>query len=297
MSLSRVLESFLMERDATYTVEFHSASTTSVDTARRARIDEESLVKSVVLEDDRGFVLAVLPASCRLELDRIHKKLGRSLQLSSEQDVIRLFPDCALGAVPPVGAAFGLATVVDSSLEDRDEVFFEGGDHETLVRMEGGEFFGLLATASVAEIAAERAGLKAALELREQLGRSLSRIFEAAEAPIRSDSSWRQRVQRALVRLVLAADAHIGESESPGGFLVEVESKAPRLWREVDRMRVEHAELLKDCFRILEYLRDDIASSRRIRNEVFALVKRFERHRHRGADLVYEAYGVDLGGG
>jgi Ala-tRNA(Pro) deacylase len=297
MPLSRVLESYLLERHATYTIEVHSASTTSVDTARRARIDEESLVKSVVLEDDRGFVLAVLPASCRLELDRIRKKLGRSLHLSSEHEVIRLFPDCALGAVPPLGAAYGLPTVIDSSLEDRDEVFFEGGDHETLVRMDGGEFFGLLATASVAEISAERAGLKAALELREQLGRSLTRIRDAVEASIGSESSWRQRVQRALVRLVMAADAHIGESEGPGGLLTEVELKAPRLWREADRMRTEHTELLDDCFRILEQLRGELASSRLIRNEVLTLVERFELHRHRGADLVYEAYGVDIGGG
>ena len=297
MSLSRVLESYLSERDATYTVEVHSASTTSVDTARRARIDEESLVKSVVLEDDRGFVLAVLPASCRLELDRIRNKLGRRLQLSSECDVIRLFPDCALGAVPPLGAAYGLPTVIDSSLEDRDEVFFEGGDHESLVRMAGGEFFGLLATASVAEIAAERAGLKAALELREQLGRSLVTIRDAAEASISSGSSWRQRVQRALVRLVVAADAHIGESEGPGGLLTEVEEKAPRLWRAADRMRVEHGELLEDCFHVLEGLRGDRVSSNLIRSDVLALVERFEMHRHRGADLVYEAYGVDIGGG
>ena len=297
MPLSRVLETYLLERDATFTVEVHSTSTTSVDTARRARIDEESLVKSVVLEDDRGFVLAVLPASCHLELDRIEKKLGRTLRISSERDVIRLFPDCALGAVPPLGAAYGLPTVIDSSLEDRDEVFFEGGDHETLVRMGGIEFFGLLATASVAEIAAERAGLKAAIEAREQLARSLTRIREAVEASVRSESAWRQRVQRVLVRLVMAADAHVGESEGPGGLLVEVESKAPRLWREVDGMRVEHAELLRECFGILERLRDDVASSHRIRNEVLVLIERFEGHRHRGADLVYEAYGVDIGGG
>lgn len=297
MSLSRVLESFLSERDATYTVEMHSASTTSVDTARRAHIDEESLVKSVVLEDDRGFVLAVLPASCRLELDRIRRKLGRSLQLSSEHEVVRLFPDCALGAVPPVGAAYGLPTVVDSSLEDRDEVFFEGGDHESLVRMAGGEFFGLLATASVAEIAAERAGLKAALELREQLGRSLAAIRTAAESSIERESSWRKHVQRSLVRLVMAADAHIGESEGPGGLLTEVESKAPRLWREADKMRAEHSELLEDCFRVLEELRGETSSSSLIRHDVLTLVERFEMHRHRGADLVYEAYGVDIGGG
>ena len=297
MSLSRVVEAYLSNRDATYTVEMHAISTTSVDTARRAQIDEESLVKSVVLEDDRGFVLAVLPASCRLELDRLRIKLGRSLHLSSETEAVRLFPDCVLGAIPPLGAAYGLATVVDSSLEGREEIYFEGGDHESLVRMAGGEFFGLLATASVGEIAAERAGLGPALASREQLGRALSAIRRALDASTDRDSTWRQRMQREFVRLVVAANAHVGESEAPSGLLVEVESKAPRLWREVDGMRAEHEELLEDCFHVLEDLRGSRASSSLIRSFVIRLVERFEGHRHRAADLVYEAYGVDIGGG
>ncbi len=297
MSLSRVLESYLSDRHATYTVETHAASTTSVDTARLAHIDEDSLVKSVVLQDERGFVLAVLPASCRLQLDRIQDKLGRRLHLCSENDVVRLFPDCALGAVPPLGAAYGLPTVLDVSLEGRDEVFFEGGDHESLVRMDGGEFFGLLATASVAEISAERASLKVTLALREQLGRALYTVRRAADASNLNDSAWRQRVHRALVRLVVAADDHIGESEAPGGLLAEVEGKAPRVWRQVSAMRGEHGEMLEDCFSILEELKGSRTSSRLIRSDMLGLAGRFDAHRHRAADLVYEAFGVDIGGG
>jgi Ala-tRNA(Pro) deacylase len=296
MSLSRVLESYLTERDATYTVEMHSASSTSVETARRARIDERLLAKSVVLEDARGFVLAVLPASCRLQLDRIQTKLGRRLHLSTEHEVLRLFPDCALGAVPPFGAAYGLPTVIDSSLEDRDEVFFEGGDHESLVRMSGGEFFGLLSTASVGEIASERPSLNAALQMRERLGTALSAIRMAAASPLGSEAHFRQRLQRALVKLAMAAEDHIAETEAPGGLLAEVEEEAPRLWRQTNRMRAEHGELLEECFRVLEQMKGS-DSSRFIRSEVLDLVERFEAHRHRGADLVYQAFGVDIGGG
>ncbi|MFP6655889.1 MAG: YbaK/EbsC family protein [Myxococcota bacterium] len=297
MSLSRVLESYLSDREATYTVETHTISTTSAETARRAHIDEDSLVKSVLLEDDRGFVLAVLPASCRIELNRISEKLGRRLQLSDENQVVKHFPDCAFGAVPPVGAAYGLATVIDASLEGRDELFFEGGDHKTLVRMAGGEFFGLLSTASVAEIAAERPSLKLAREFREQLGRSLSLAKKAAEAVIDSPSSWQDRLQRALVRLVMAADVHIGETEGPDGVLVEIETAAPRLWHEADNLREEHAELLEACFDLLAELRDGTSTSNLIRKDVLHLVARFEVHRRRAADLVYEAFGVDIGGG
>jgi Ala-tRNA(Pro) deacylase len=297
MSLSRVLEGYLADRDATYTIEMHSASTTSVDTARLARIDEDSLAKSVLLKDERGFVLAVLPASRRLEFDRIERKLGRRLQLSSEREIIDLFPDCALGAVPPLGAAYGLPTVIDSSLEGRSEVFFEAGDHESLIRMDGDEFFGLLATASVAEIAADRACLNAALARRELLGRSLSALRKAADAPIGGAAIWRSRLKGALRRLVVAADDHIGETEAPGGLLAEVEEKAPRLWREVDRMRDQHVTLLSDCFRMLKEVNGKTASCQLMRHDALRLAEQFEVHRHAAADLVYESFGIDIGGG
>ena len=149
----------------------------------------------------------------------------------------------------------------------------------------------------MAEIAAERPRLKLTREFREQLGRSLSLAKKAAEAAIDSPSSWQDRLQRALVRLVMAADVHIGETEGPDGELVEIETAAPRLWHEADNLREEHAELLEACFDLLAELRDGTSTSNLIRKDVLHLVARFEVHRRRAADLVYEAFGVDIGGG
>ena len=296
MSLAHTLETYLSERGARYTVEHHSASKTSLDTARNACIDEESLAKSVVLEDDRGFVLAVLPASRRLEIGRVRRILGRALRISREYDMVELFPDCAIGAVPPLGSAYGLATVVDASLEDRDEIFFEAGDHETLVRMDGGQFLGLLATASVAEIATERASLTAALVRKEQLYASQDDVRRAVGAPIGSGTRWRVRLQRTLEKLALAADEHVAETEASDGILAEIIAEAPRLWREVDGLRAEHSMLIEVCARVIGRLKGS-DSSLLVRREVQALLGKFEAHRHRGADLVYEAFDVDIGGG
>lgn len=296
MSLAQTLESFLSERGARYTIEHHAASTTSLDTARSACIDEESLAKSLVLDDDRGYVLAVLPASRRLEIGRVRNKLRRPLQLSREYKMVKLFPDCALGAVPPLGAAYGLATVVDAHFEDCEEVFFEGGDHETLVRMDGAEFLGLLSTASVAEIAGERTSLETALERKERLYDSLISVRRAVSAPIASGAHWRRRLHRELVKLARAADDHVAETEAVGGLLSEIVEQAPRLWRETDGLRAEHVMLVSECARVLDQLVGS-NSPLSIRRQVNLLLGRFERHRYRGADLVYEAFDVDIGGG
>jgi Ala-tRNA(Pro) deacylase len=296
MSLSHTLESYLFSHGARYSIEHHMPSMTSLDTARSACIDEGALAKSVVLEDDQGFVLAVLPASRRLQLGRVREELGRSLHLSHENDMVRLFPDCALGAVPALGAAYGLPTVVDASLEGREEVFFEGGDHETLVRMNGGDFLDLLDGASVAEIACEHENLTAALVLRERLYDALLATGRAIAAPVGSGHRWLERLERELIRLGDAFDEHIEQTEGPDGLLTEIDHQAPRLWREVERLRDDHVELKDECDRVIALLGRH-GSSLALRSRVHALIGRFEEHRHQGADLVYEAFDVDIGGG
>jgi Ala-tRNA(Pro) deacylase len=296
MSLAQTLESYLSDRGVRYTVERHSASTTSLGTARKACVDEASLAKSVVLEDDRGFVLAVLPASRMLEIGRVRNKLGRPLHLSCEFEMVRLFPDCALGAVPPLGAAYGLPTLVDAHFDECDEIFFEGGDHETLVRMDGGEFLGLLATAFVGEITSERTPLAAAIELKERLYDSLISVRRAVGAPIASGTHWRERLRRELLGLARAADDHVRDTEATDGLLAEIVEEAPRLWREAEGLRAEHESLTKECGRMLERI-DGIDSPLSLRSRANDLLGRFERHRYRGADLVYEAFDVDIGGG
>jgi Ala-tRNA(Pro) deacylase len=51
-----------------------------------------------------------------------------------------VFRDCASGAVPPIGPAYGLETVVEERLLAEPDVYFEGGDHESLVHVRGEAF-------------------------------------------------------------------------------------------------------------------------------------------------------------
>ena len=70
-----------------------------------------------------------------------------NLELAQEDELALLFPDCELGAIPAVGLAYGIGTVVDDSLLEQEEVYFEGGDHEHLVQVTGGSFQRLMAGA------------------------------------------------------------------------------------------------------------------------------------------------------
>jgi Ala-tRNA(Pro) deacylase len=296
MSLAHRVENFLERHEVDFSVQLHPWSSSSLAAAHSAHVDEDSVAKSVVLEDERGFVLAVLPASHRLELDRLRTELGRALHLSGESAATRLFPDCAVGAIPPLGAAYGLETVLDTKLEGREEIFFEGGDHESLVRVAGNVFLDLLTNAAVAEIATDSPRLNAAIVLREKLHDSLQALSRSISAPVGQGQRWCHRVDRSLLRVAAALDEHISETEGPDGVLREIVEQAPRLWREVDALEVDHTTLAESCREIQENL-SRRASPQATRRRALKLIERFEHHRHRGADLAYEAFGVDIGGG
>ena len=65
----------------------------------------------------------------------------------TKTEIRQLFPDCALGAVPPVGEAYELDVIVDDSIQEQPDVYLEGGDHATLVHMDQAQFARLMAEA------------------------------------------------------------------------------------------------------------------------------------------------------
>jgi Ala-tRNA(Pro) deacylase len=145
MAIAARLKWFLDSRGAHYDLVPHPHTSTSLETAEAARVPGGRVAKCVLLEDERGYLMAVLPASHRIRIRELTEQLERSLELASESELGQLFGDCELGAVPPVGAAYGLPTVVDDSLLSAPEVYFEAGDHEDLVHLSGVEFLSLLA--------------------------------------------------------------------------------------------------------------------------------------------------------
>jgi Ala-tRNA(Pro) deacylase len=149
MSIPSILANYLQQSGARYEVCAHAHSRTSAETARLAHVPERLLAKSVLLEDDDGCVMAVVPADARVRVSALARLLGRTaLRLSDEDTVKRLFTDCDPGAVPPFGMAYGVETAVDEELFARNpDVYVESGDHEQLLHMSRGQFTELMAHA------------------------------------------------------------------------------------------------------------------------------------------------------
>lgn len=146
MSIAPTLQRHL-DSNVTYEVITHEATMSSTRTAQACHIPGDCLAKAIVLRHNGGYLLAVLPASHHIRLTDLKREIGDDVGLADEGEIKRLFPDCALGAVPPVGECYGLDVIVDGSIEDRPDVYLEGGDHMTLVHVDRAQFARLMAEA------------------------------------------------------------------------------------------------------------------------------------------------------
>jgi Ala-tRNA(Pro) deacylase len=147
MSIAYRVQDYIAEHEIPWDPVSHDASQSSMETARLAHVPPDRLAKAVVLEDDDGYVLAVIGADRRLNVRQFAETLERDLRLASERVLRTLFSDCLPGAVPPVGEAYGISTVWDKMLGEQPDVYFEGGDHRTLVHMRGFDFGELMRSA------------------------------------------------------------------------------------------------------------------------------------------------------
>ena len=148
MTIADTLQRRLNEVGCAYELIPHRDSGSSHESAEAAHVDEGHLAKAVVLQDDHGFVMAVVPADRYLRLHAARDTLDRSaLELAAEEEAESLFADCRPGAIPPVGPAYGLETLLDEGFVNLNHVYLEAGDHRHLVKVPGDAFPKLLAGA------------------------------------------------------------------------------------------------------------------------------------------------------
>lgn len=150
MTIAHKLKDYIDGEGVVYDTVAHHRTATSSQTAQAAHVPGSRLAKSVVVHHEMGYALAVVPSTHRIELGTLQDVLDKRLGLASEDEVISLFADCDVGAIPPIGAAYNVPVILDESIGDAADVYFEGGDHKTLVHVSGKDFRNLTKDARLA---------------------------------------------------------------------------------------------------------------------------------------------------
>jgi Ala-tRNA(Pro) deacylase len=135
------LPSFLDDQGINYRLSHHEATFTSQDLAQAERISGKNVVKPVLVRADGEFVLCALPASYKIDLLELRSQLrANEVELADEAALLSCFPDCELGAEPPIGRLWGMPTLMDESLVNGDYVMFQAGTHDQAISMTLAEY-------------------------------------------------------------------------------------------------------------------------------------------------------------
>lgn len=119
-----------------YEVIHHRVDYSAMETAHDTHTPGREFAKTVVLATPEGHVMAVLPATSRVDLLRFARAVGAAeVRLATEDELADLFPDCQVGAEPPFGRLYGVPVFVDASLADQEHITFNAGTHDEAIRM------------------------------------------------------------------------------------------------------------------------------------------------------------------
>lgn len=140
MAIALTLRKYLAENGIAYDILSHSHTSSSMNSAQSAHISGKNLAKSVILEDENGYLMAVIPANEHVKFRKVNHALNRHLGMATESELKDLFSDCELGAIPALGKAYSMESIVDDKLEDCSDIYFEAGNHEELIHLKGASF-------------------------------------------------------------------------------------------------------------------------------------------------------------
>jgi len=135
MGVPARLIDFLNRSKVRYEVLHHPEAFTAQELAAIEHVKGRSHAKVVMVKAEGEVLMAVLPADHRVDLEKLDKATGRKTALATEAEFKVLFPDCAVGTMPPFGELYGVPVYLDASLTDAERIVFEAGTHSDAIRM------------------------------------------------------------------------------------------------------------------------------------------------------------------
>jgi hypothetical protein len=141
--------------------------------------------------------------------------------------------------------------------------------------------------------------LEAAARRRRELRDALVTLEDTVASSVHDSDRWRRLVAARIAELGVAFAEHVAETEAPGGLYDEMEEIAPHVQGKARRLREEHPRLtgaIADAEVRFAAPFPEGTDLDALRDDLQRLMGRLVRHRQHGADLVWEAYELDIGG-
>jgi Ala-tRNA(Pro) deacylase len=135
MKIPMLLIDCLKKNKVGYEVLHHPEAVTAQRIAQAEHVKGRHHAKVVMIKSDGQHIMIVLSADHQIDLKKLEKTIGKTASLETEKEFKSLFPDCAIGAMPPFGNLYGVSTYVDKSLAHEDYIVFEAGTHTDAIKL------------------------------------------------------------------------------------------------------------------------------------------------------------------
>lgn len=138
------LKQLLDQHNIKYISINHSPAYTARETAASTFVPRREFAKTIIVDLDGEKVMSVLSASRHVDLAALSSLAGATeARLATEDEFKTLFPDCELGAMPPVGSLYDMRVFVDKMVTEVDDLCFNAASHEQTLRMNCGDYLQL----------------------------------------------------------------------------------------------------------------------------------------------------------
>jgi Ala-tRNA(Pro) deacylase len=135
------LEAYLRDEQVSFQIQHHPVAYTAQEIAASEHIPGRMLAKAVIVVADDQLVLLALPADSRVDLVKAAAVLGvQAVRLAREEEFEAVFPDCAVGAMPPFGNLYGLPVYVDKTLAEYDTIAVQAGSYTDTISLRYADF-------------------------------------------------------------------------------------------------------------------------------------------------------------
>jgi Ala-tRNA(Pro) deacylase len=124
-----------------FRVRKHTRAVTAQELAASVHMSGYRVAKAVLIEADGKRMMAVLPATRVVDVERLGEALGAlAVRIMTESEFASLFTDSDVGAEPPFGSLYGLPVIMDRSLAHPGPLILRGGSHEEALEISYEDF-------------------------------------------------------------------------------------------------------------------------------------------------------------
>jgi Ala-tRNA(Pro) deacylase len=142
MPIPAHISKYLDSQHVQYQSHTHSRAYTAQGIAQAQHLSGKKLAKVVMaIANNKQMIMAVVPASHRVDLERLGQALdAHTIRLATEEEFKDVFPECELGAMPPLGNIYHLDVWIDEKLKLCPTISFNAGTHAEIIQMSFADF-------------------------------------------------------------------------------------------------------------------------------------------------------------